>query len=77
MDVDLAKAIWGPTLTGLAILFGLWAAWGLSRRQRAGRRVTKRIYHCTVCNRTYLDDHRLPSRSCPRCGTMVDAWIEG
>ncbi len=77
MAADLVRMVWGPVLTATAAVFAAWGLHAFQHRRHRRRRVSKRIFHCTYCNRTYLDDHQLPSTACPRCGNMIDAWIEG
>lgn len=67
MELSYSSLFALPLALSLAVILALTFFYGFQGRHR---RVSRRIYRCSVCRKVYVAEAGVPAARCPACAEM-------
>ena len=72
MKVDISTALFLYLFVSVVLVFLLWLFIDFGTRQREYSSEEKNLWHCSICDNTYIDSRHEGISKCPKCGSYIE-----
>ncbi|HPS20353.1 MAG TPA: hypothetical protein PKY78_05135 [Candidatus Omnitrophota bacterium] len=72
IKIDISLALFVYLLITVILVIGAWLMAGVRARLKTYVSEERFIWHCSICDNTYIDSKNEEISQCPKCGSYVD-----
>jgi len=76
IKVDISVALFLYLFFSVVIVLLMWVFFSFGTKMKTFSSEEKYIWHCTICDNTYIDSRHDDISQCPRCGSYIERIVE-
>ena len=72
IEVDISTAIFMHLLLSVVVVLIAWSFFSFGTKMKKFNMEEKYIWHCNICDNTYIDSRNEVMSKCPRCKSFLE-----